>query len=117
MKQLLLIALAFASEGGHAGMPAPRGTRTFAVAQRGYAVEAYDVEGAPTEALASYARTLTGAHLRVHRIQGALAVRGRETAIVHAYRDGERTVLALVRLGDPDARPWSGGGIGPGGSP
>jgi hypothetical protein len=94
----LAIALALLSEHASAGLPVPHGTRLMKTEQRGYAVEAYQVQGTPAEALAAYERALTG--FRVHTIQGALAVRGRETAIVHAFLDRDRTVLALVTLGD-----------------
>jgi hypothetical protein len=98
--RLLAIALAMLSEQTATGLPTPQGTRLLHAEERGYAVDAYAVQGAPAEALAAYERRLTG--LRVHTIQGALAVRGRETAIVHAYREGNRTVLALVKLGDEE---------------
>jgi hypothetical protein len=95
--RVLVIALALVADASP-GLPRPRGTSVLSFEQRGYTIQAYEVQGTPSEALATYARTLTD--FRVYTIQGALAVRGRETAIVHAFREGERTVLALVKLGD-----------------
>ncbi len=102
MNRMLVIALALVSGRATAGLPTPRGESVLCARQRGYAVEAYQVQGTPEQALAEYARTLQGNQIRVRTIQGALAVRGRETAIVHAFRVHDRTVLSVVRLGDEE---------------
>jgi hypothetical protein len=102
MNSSLVIALALASERARAGLPTPQGARSLVAEERGYAFETYEVDGEPEEALQDYAGVLAKAHFRVRTIQGALAARGRETAIVIAFRERTRTVIALVRLGDED---------------
>ncbi|MET0285002.1 MAG: hypothetical protein ABW352_11045 [Polyangiales bacterium] len=102
MNRMLTVALALASGYSHAGLPKPQGTELLHAEQQGYAVQAYEVQGTAGQALAAYARVLQDAGLRVRTIDGALAVRGSHTAIVHAFREDGHTVLALVRLGDEE---------------
>lgn len=93
------------------GLPRPRAALRLlsaGVPNRGYALAAYRVAGEPEVALERYATELRSGGARVVRLaaqRGSAVVEvEHQRALVHGFRQGDHSVIALVRAGDVAAR-------------